>query len=152
MTTPPLNLFQATPPFLEPASALFDLYRQFYGQPSDMEGARRFIGERLEKGDSAIFLAYSGDYPVGFFQLYPSFTSAWMQRVWILNDIYVVESARKGGLGRMLMKRAIAYAKETGAKRITLNTAKDNLPAQKFYEATGFRQETVFWSYTLDLD
>src|SRR5690348_12286348 len=82
MTTPPLNLFQATPPFLEPASALFDLYRQFYGQPSDMEGARRFIGERLEKGDSAIFLAYSGDHPVGFFQLYPSFTSAWMQRVW----------------------------------------------------------------------
>ena len=147
-----LNLFQATPQFLEPVATLFDLYRQFYGQPSDLEGARRFMGERLEKGDSVVFLAYAGDTPVGFFQLYPSFTSAWMRRVWILNDLYVVENARKGGLGKMLIQRAIDYSKETGAKRLTLNTAKDNLPAQKLYENMGFRQETVFWSYTLDLD
>jgi GNAT superfamily N-acetyltransferase len=75
-----------------------------------------------------------------------------MQRTWILNDLYVLEAHRKKGISRQLIQRAIDHGKETGAKRLTLNTAKDNLPAQKLYESMGWRQETVFWSYTFEIE
>lgn len=137
---------------LEPVAVLFDFYRQFYGQSPDLEAARHFIGERLKKEDSAIFIASVEGQAVGFFQLFPSFTSAWMRPTWILNDLYVLESHRKGGLGRQLLQKAIDFSRETGAKRLTLNTAKDNLPAQALYEAMGLKQETVFWSYTMEFE
>ena len=36
---------------------LFDAYRQFYEQPPDLALARAFIGGRLERGESIVFLA-----------------------------------------------------------------------------------------------
>lgn len=146
------QIHQAGLEHLEPVAVLFDLYRQFYGQSPDLEAARQFISQRLNKRDSAIFIASVGEQAVGFFQLYPSFTSAWMRPIWILNDLYVLETHRKGGLGRQLLQKAVDFSRETGAKRLTLNTAKDNLPAQTLYEAMGFRQETVFWSYTMEFE
>jgi hypothetical protein len=61
------------------AVVLFDAYRQFYGKPSDLALASRFIEQRLASGDSVIFLAYTEKVQVrnavGFMQLYPSFSS-----------------------------------------------------------------------------
>jgi GNAT superfamily N-acetyltransferase len=151
MNPPLADLFQAWKPHLEPVAVLFDLYRQFYGQAPDLAGARQFIGERMEKGESVIFLAAVEKEPVGFFQLYPSFTSAWMRRTWIFNDLYVREDHRKKGIGRLLMEKAVQFGGETGAKRLTLSTAKDNLPAQALYESMGWKRESVFWSYTFEL-
>jgi hypothetical protein len=34
---------------------LFDAYRQFYGKPSDLEDARQFLFERLQRGESVVF-------------------------------------------------------------------------------------------------
>ena len=39
---------------------LFDRYRIFYQQPSDPALAQRFIGERLQRDESVIFLAEAG--------------------------------------------------------------------------------------------
>ena len=81
---------------LEPLARLFDEYRQFYEQASDLEGARRFLAERGSRHESVVFLAIdsvSGT-AVGFTQLYPSFSSISMKRVWILNDLYVREEYR----------------------------------------------------------
>ena len=147
-----VQIIQAKVEHLEPVAVLFDLYRQFYGQPSDLEGARRVIGERLQRGDSIIFVAVLGTEAIGFVQLFPSFSSAWMQRTWIMNDVYVLEEHRKKGISRQLVQKVIDYGRETGAKRLTLNTLKDNLPAQKLYESMGWRQESVFWSYTYELE
>ncbi len=38
---------------------LFDKYRIFYNQPPDKELADRFIKERLENNESAIFVAFA---------------------------------------------------------------------------------------------
>jgi len=63
---------------------LFDAYRLFYRQESDLEGARRFLMERLNHNQSVIFLAFHDDAAIGFTQLYPSFSSAAMARIYIL--------------------------------------------------------------------
>ncbi|HYD97252.1 MAG TPA: GNAT family N-acetyltransferase [Noviherbaspirillum sp.] len=130
---------------------LFDAYRQFYRQAPDAALARAFIQERLALLESAIFLALNGDEPVGFTQLYPSFTSVGARRIWVLNDLYVAPLARGQGVGSALLDAAKAHARATGAKRIDLSTAQDN-PARKLYEAHGYTRESGFCHYSLPLD
>ncbi len=54
--------------------------------------------------------------------------------------IDVLEPWRRRGVGRALMEIAEKWARETGIKRLSLETAMDNLTAQGFYEALGYRK------------
>src|ERR1051325_10793633 len=83
---------------------LFDAYRQFYRLESDPGGARRFLRDRFERGQSVVFLAIDGGVAAGFTQLYPSFSSAAMAPIYILNDLFVAPNARKRG-GRVGLMR-----------------------------------------------
>jgi GNAT superfamily N-acetyltransferase len=145
-----MQIIQAVPEHLDVLVLLFDGYRQFYRQASDLEGAREFLSQRLERGESVIFLALSDSAEgLGFTQLYPSFSSVSMRRLWILNDLFVAPTARKLGVGQALLERARAFARETQAKGLTLQTAVDNLPAQALYESLGWQRETEFYTYNL---
>lgn len=136
---------------LELIVPLFDAYRQFYKQTSDVTGTREFLRERLERSESVIFLAMDGENAVGFVQLYPSFESVTMRPVWILYDLFVMTAARKGGVAKLLMERARQFAVETKAKGLILETAIDNHPAQKLYEQLGWKRDTAFHRYYLDV-
>lgn len=136
---------------LGPLVPLFDGYRQFYGQASDPEGSRAFLSGRLERGEVVIFLALDGETPLGFTQLYPSFTSVGMRPIWILNDLFVAPEGRRRGVGQALLARARQHGLETGAARLTLSTAKGNAAAQALYEAQGWRRDEGFYTYDLPL-
>jgi GNAT superfamily N-acetyltransferase len=127
---------------------LFDGYRQFYGQPSNLEAGRRFVLERLSCGESVIFLALDGALGLGFTQLFPSFSSVAMRRLWILNDLFVTPAARRRGVARGLLECAHQFAQETEAKGLVLETAIDN-PAQHLYEALGWQRDRKFYHYSL---
>jgi GNAT superfamily N-acetyltransferase len=126
---------------------LFDAYRQFYQAPSDFEASHQFILERLTNHESVIFLAMEGERALGFVQLYPLFASVALQSLWLLNDLFVVESARKQGVGETLMKHAEQFAAETGSRGLFLRTAIDNVPAQKLYEKCGWARDETFYRY-----
>jgi GNAT superfamily N-acetyltransferase len=130
---------------------LFDAYRQFYKQETDKEGARKFLAERLEGGESVVFLAFEDETAVGFTQLYPIFSSVGMRRSWLLNDLYVDAVARKKGIGERLLEAAKAWGRETGASWMMLETAIDNYPAQTLYQKNGWHRvhDEVF--YRVDL-
>lgn len=136
---------------------LFNQYRMFYGQESDEEGAVRFISERMEREESVILAAVcrSGINGVeriaGFAQLYPSFSSVSMGKIWILNDLYVHPDHRGQGIAGMLLDAAREMAYQDKAIRIVLSTAKDNGQAQRIYEAKGYVQDAHFLYYELDL-
>ncbi|MGE7602326.1 GNAT family N-acetyltransferase [Peribacillus sp. NPDC097675] len=135
---------------LHSLSELFDLYRVFYEQPSNLEGANEFLRERLRNEESVVFIALDEENSLGFVQLYPSFSSIGMQRTWILNDLFVKESARKKGLGEKLLQAAITFAEETGAKGVSLETGKENAKAQRLYERFGFVKESnYFYHYSI---
>ena len=138
---------KATLTELEPLTELFDLYRMFYKQESDLEGAKQFLSERISKDESVAFIALDGKNPLGFVQLYPSFSSVGMKRSWILNDLYVKKEARGKGVGENLLKKAIEFAKETGAKGLFLETTNDNYNAQRLYEKIGFKKEANYFYY-----
>lgn len=149
-----IEIVRATVDDLPALVPLFDGYRQFYKQASDPEGARRFLAAHFEHDSSVVFLAWQreaqGEHRAcGFTQLYPSFSSVSMKRLWILNDLFVAPEARRLGVGRALLERARAFAIETQARGLTLNTAIDNYSAQALYEAAGWKRETQFYAYNL---
>jgi GNAT superfamily N-acetyltransferase len=84
---------------------------------------------------------------VGFTQLYPSFSSVSMKRLWVLNDLFVAPEARASGAGHALLDRAERWADETGAKGLTLSTQITNLTAQRLYEACGWTKDDEFLHY-----
>ena len=151
MTDPPIAIVRARPAERDVVAGLFDQYRVFYAQPSDIAAAQVFIGARLLAEDSAIFLARrrgSGQ-GLGFVQLYPSFSSVSMRKIWILNDLYVAPEARRIGVGRLLMDRARDFARATGALRLELATARSNAAAQALYRERGYVEDEVFLRFSL---
>ena len=133
---------------------LFDAYRQFYQQSTDIEGAQAFLTERFKEGSSVIFLSMidekdNGNIACGFTQLYPTFSSVSMKRLWILNDLFVVPEVRQQGVGKALLEHARAFASTTQAKGLTLKTAINNYPAQALYESLGWQRDESFVSYDL---
>lgn len=127
---------QATIEDLDGISKLFNEYRIFYNQESDLDGARSFLFNRFEHRESIVFVAIEtvSNHPIGFTQLYPSFSSVSMRSSLILNDLYVSEAFRGRGIAKMLLEAAKSYAILTKAKGIGLATAVNNDIAQKLYE------------------
>lgn len=144
-----MKVIRATMEDLDGVAELFNLYRVFYEQESDLEAARDYIKERLESGDSVIFAVKDGNSYLGFTQLYPLFSSVSMKRVWLLNDLYVATQARKRGVGEQLLNKARDFAIETGAKSLSLSTAVDNHNAQRLYEKLGYKRDEGFYTYEL---
>jgi ribosomal protein S18 acetylase RimI-like enzyme len=138
-----LEIITASFDHLPQLAPLFDAYRVFYGQASDVEAARAFLHERFTFGESIVFIAMLGDRAVGFMQLYPMFSSVSLRRMWILNDLYVEADVRGQRVGERLIERAVQLAKESGAKGIQLETAHTNTSGQKLYERLGFEREDL---------
>lgn len=132
---------------------LFDGYRVFYEQASDLDLARNFLTARLSAEESIIFYATNEkDEYLGFTQLFPSFSSVSAERMLILNDLFVAKTARGHGVGTMLMNAAKTFALETDAKGVTLSTATDNNTAQSLYETLGYERDTEYYNYFLSTE
>ncbi|MEH7438231.1 GNAT family N-acetyltransferase [Neobacillus drentensis] len=132
---------------LDVVTELFDLYRVFYEQASDLTAAKEFLKERIVNEESVIFVALEDNEALGFVQLYPSFSSVSMKRSWVLNDLYVKKQARGKGVGENLINMALHFAKDSGAKGVLLETGKENINAQRLYEKIGFVKETNYFYY-----
>ena len=145
-----LAISRAGPADLDALALLFDAYRGFYGQPSDVAGARDWLRSRLRVGESVVLVAKRAADAVGFVQLYPMFSSVRMARTWILNDLFVDSTARRKGVARALLDAAAAFARENGAAGISLETTRDNDAARALYRAAGWNEDATQW-YSLPL-
>jgi GNAT superfamily N-acetyltransferase len=140
------TLRRATLEDLADLVSLLDAYRVFYNQSSDREGANEFLRARLREMDSVIFLARIKGVAAGFVQLYPSFSTVSLRSIYILNDLFVIPSYRKQGIGAALLKRSQEFCAEYGYKGLALETAMDN-PAQALYERMGWKKDVHCFHY-----
>jgi GNAT superfamily N-acetyltransferase len=147
----PHEVRQATVCDLDIVVPLFDAYRQFYRHPTDPDGARRFLLERFAHNQSVILIAFNDDAAIGFTQLYPSFSSGAMARVFVLNDLFVSQGARGRGIASALLDAAADYGRRVGAIRLTLSTELTNKTAQSVYERKGWQRDLQFCAYQLEL-
>ena len=151
MSNAQLTVRQATVADLDLLVPLFDAYRQFYRQPSDAGRAHRFLLDRFEHNQSVIFLAFDEGTAVGFTQLYPSFSSGALARIFVLNDLFVEQTCRRRGAASALLAAAAQYGRAVGAIRLVLSTETGNLGAQALYERVGWSRDQAFCVYQLSL-
>ena len=123
-------------------SELFNDYRIFYEMESDLEGAKKFLLERIKNKESEIFVAENPENNlIGFVQMYPIFSSTRMKRLWLLNDLFVVENHRGLGVSVLLINKAKELCIETNSCGIVLETAKSNDIGNKLYPKAGFSMD-----------
>lgn len=133
-----IDIVTATPAHLDALAPLFDAYRRFYGCVSDQEAGRRYLKERLSEKDAVIYVAVENEVLCGFVQLYPLWSSTRLQRLWLLNDLFVNPDHRGKHIGSRLIERSKLLARETGSCGLQLETARDNVPANTLYRQQGF--------------
>lgn len=145
-STSEIRIIEANSEHLNIVSPLFDAYRVFYKQKSNLSKSTNFLQERFKKKDSVIFLALDDLSGIGFTQLYFTFSSVNMSSFCILNDLFVHKDFRKKGVGEALLLKAQDYTKENGFLGLSLETGIDN-PAQKLYEKLGWYQNSNIYHY-----
>jgi len=136
---------------LEHIVPLFEAYRKFYKQESDSTKVKAFLHARIQREESVILLAMAEgqNKAMGFTQLYPSYSSVSMKRLWVLNDLFVDPLFRKKGVATALMNSARQLAEDTRAKGLVLETGVKNLNAQALYEKLGYKREQNYYVYNL---
>ena len=128
---------------LDELATLFDGYRVFYKEKSDLSGAQKFLKERIENKDSEIFTSFNdAGIMTGFVQLYPIFSSTRMKRLWLLNDLFVHPNYRGQGFSIALIDKAKELCNTSESCGMILETAKSNLIGNKLYPRTGFCLDT----------
>lgn len=156
-----IKIRQATLNDISEVSRLFNEYRIFYGQHSDLEALTFFIKERMSKQESMIFVAECNegreegsvaDTVMGLVQIYPSYSSVSMGLIWILNDLFVDSTYRQEGIARKLMQAVMKQAKKQQILRIVLSTAISNRQAQALYESEGYTQDQSFMYYECNVE
>jgi ribosomal protein S18 acetylase RimI-like enzyme len=139
-----VRIITATLDHLNDLVPLFDAYSVFYQQPSDPQQARVFLSERFLLRENVVFLAYTDDdRAIGFTQLYPTFSSVYKQREWLLSDLYVLPNERGKRIGEKLIERSLDHARISGARGVRLETAHTNSSGQKLYERMGFIRDDL---------
>lgn len=144
-----MKIIRVTINEIEALVKLFDEYRVFYKKPSDIDGAHKFLSERISNNESTAYIAYDdNNNPMGFVHLYPIFSSTRMAKLWLLNDLYVSQNFRKHGAGEALLERAKQLAKDTNARGLILETAADNIPAQNLYFKNGWEKDNEHYYFS----
>ena len=146
-----MNIIHADISHVEQLAPLFDAYRQFYKQPSDLAAARAYLQARLENHQAQVYLATRGGTILGFALCYSTFSSVAIKPLVVLNDLFTIPEARGKGVGTALLEVCKLYALESGAAILRLRTAQDNFVAQRVYEKFGFIRDLIYETYDLKL-
>lgn len=136
-----LEIIRITEKEISHIATLFDAYRVFYEQESNVEAAKDFVLARVQNHESILFAAIIKNEFVGFTQLYPTFSSVAMKKAFILNDLFVAENHRKKGVAQALMDYAFKFAEDQQARFIALETGANNTNAQALYKKMGMHIE-----------
>jgi GNAT superfamily N-acetyltransferase len=95
------------------------------------------LGTIVARG-GRIFLARQDGETVGCVALVP-----FGDRIWELSKMAVTPHLRNGGIGRALLKHALAVARAMGGRRLFLGSSKKLPGALHLYESVGFRHVPV---------
>ncbi|NEB81728.1 GNAT family N-acetyltransferase [Streptomyces sp. SID14478] len=100
-----------------------------------------FFNDRFGPRDHVV--ATLDDRIVGYVRLGRPTALAANAHVRQIQGLAVADGARGHGVGRLLVRTAIAEARRQGARRISLRVLGHNTPARRLYESEGFVVEGV---------
>lgn len=130
---------------------LMRAYCDFYRvRPTDsalLSLSRALIADPTHEGVQLI--ATGGGQEVGFATVFWSWETTTAGRIGVMNDLFVVASSRGRGVGSALINACLERCREHGARRMTWQTALDNVAAQAVYDHAGATRE-AWVDYWLD--
>jgi GNAT superfamily N-acetyltransferase len=128
-------------------------YQRFYGRREVDEGRNRSFFRRFiaPSEDGTLIAAWDEAGLLGYACLYWHFTSVGAAETVLMNDLYVDEAARGGGVGRALIEASAQIARDRGVGRLEWSTRPDNAKARGLYDATG-AEASAWITYELSLD
>jgi putative acetyltransferase len=100
---------------------------------------RRYLRAVRRHPDAAVFVALDGDEVVGRLSVArdPHPASTHVADLGLI----VAASRRRRGIGRLLLERAVIWARGTGVRKLELHVFPWNEPAIRLYETFGFLRE-----------
>ena len=126
-------------------------YQKFYGAEPDVELNRRFFSRFLHPSDEGLLLgAWVKGALVGFATLYWFFSSTKATDTVLMNDLFVREDVRGGGIGRSLIQSALDEARRRGAAHLEWFTGPDNLVAHRLYDSVPGATRTTWYAYEIE--
>jgi len=90
----------------------------FYKQRFEPGTSKQYLAEMLSGVESIIFIAIENGKQAGFTQLYPSFSSVAMVKIWVLNDLFVSTGFRQRGIAQLLIIHTIEYWKQLVERKL----------------------------------
>jgi GNAT superfamily N-acetyltransferase len=126
---------------------------RFYGAAGGTSPSRE---ERVRQTSEALFsdpaaahvlLAWDGPQLAGMAAYSYLWPAVGRTRSLYLKELYVGESHRRGGVGKVLMRAVFATAGQDGCSRVEWTTDDGNAGAQAFYETLGLppRPSKIFY-------
>jgi ribosomal protein S18 acetylase RimI-like enzyme len=120
----------------EIARLLHDFNLEFAEPTPDVETLTENVRRLLEPEEIMVLLAGDGPDGLSLFRFRPALWSEGLETY--LQELYVAPALRGRGIGRALLERTIALAREKGADGIDLNTGETDTAARGLYESMGF--------------
>lgn len=130
---------------------LFVRYMEFYQRDINEAEFQSYFESIIEDERVFVFLAQIAGKPAGLMVVYRSFSSFECGKILFLNDLWVEPDFRTRGVGQALMDKVKSLARETGCKRVDLQTDLKNKKARKLYENSGMVADTEFINYAVKI-
>ena len=127
-------------------------YCDFYEvAPADdalLEMSRVLIGDPERQGVQLI-ARDDGGRAVGFATIFWTWSTLSADRLAVMNDLFVSEDARGGGVADALIAACTDQCRERGVPELAWQTAKTNLRAQAVYERVGAARDERWLDYSV---
>jgi GNAT superfamily N-acetyltransferase len=86
---------------------------------------------------------------IGFATIFWTWQTLSASRLGVMNDLFVVEGARGGGVADALIAACVERCRERGATELAWQTAHTNLRARAVYERVGATRDERWLDYSL---
>jgi GNAT superfamily N-acetyltransferase len=137
---------------LEEALPLIAGYQRFYEAEPHDERNRRFFARFVAPSDEGLLLgAWVDGRLVGFATIYWTHSSTRADDVGLMNDLFVAEGVRGGGVGRALIRASAEAARAAGKAHLEWFTATENARAQRLYDSMPEAERSAWFAYEIDL-
>lgn len=118
--------------------------------PPSRPAMERILKDVFEAKRVRLFVASEGPELVGYALYFYSYSSFLGKPTLYLEDLFVLESHRRRGVGFSLFRRCVEEAKAKRCGRMEWSVLTWNEKALKFYEKLGARRMSEWYVYRLD--
>jgi GNAT superfamily N-acetyltransferase len=87
----------------------------------------------------------------GFATIFWTWSTLSAAKLGVMNDLFVAEDARGGGIADALIAACVEHCREHGATELAWQTARTNLRARAVYERVGAKRDDRWLDYSLSV-